>query len=121
MTNTTTKMTRAQYFAMLATLVPADHEMAQELTAFLAKEQAQASKKHTESEQEKAEKEKAKQALRTNVLGVLMEASEPVSATAVGQALGLSTQKVTPALRELLSADMAVCVKVKGKNLYSVA
>lgn len=122
MTNTTTsRITRAMRFETLKGFIPETHPEASELIAFLEKEIAQASKKHTESEKEKAEKQAQKEKLREAVLGVLMEASEPMSTTQIGSALGLSTQKVTPAITALKEAEMVICTKVKGKNLYSVA
>lgn len=56
------------------------------------------------------------EALKPEVYALLDD--EPKSAKDIGDALGVSFQKVTPILKALVEANQAEAVTVKGKNLY---
>lgn len=113
MTNT---KTRKQYFEEIKALIAPETEGYEDYMAFLDKEATNASKRYV-NEEAKAKKAQADNAVREQIMNVLMNSAEAMTATAIAQAVGISTQKAT----SLMSVEGFIRVVNKGKAYYSLA
>ena len=110
-------MTKVEAFEAIKAIV-AENE---ELVAFVDKELELLAKRKDASAKARAKKAEENNGLADNVVAVVENAEEKLSTMDIAQAVGVSTQKVTPILAKLVTDGRLDVVTEKRKKYYSVA
>lgn len=109
-------MTKVEAFEAIKAIV-AENE---ELVAFVDKELELLAKRKNASAKARAKKAEENNGLADNVVAVVENAEEKLSTMEIAQAVGVSTQKVTPILTKLVADGRLDVVTEKRKKYYSV-
>ena len=109
-------MTKKEMFSKIATVCSADAEIVEFCNheiALLVKKNSYKSTKPTKAQIEN-------EALKDEILKVLAENGEPMTATAIGEKLGVSVNKASALLSQLKEDNSVVREVVKRKAYFSI-
>lgn len=110
-------MTKMEALTAIKALV-VDNE---ELTAFVDNELALLNKRKNTISKAQKEKAEANAKIAEAIVDFLANATEALPTMTISIAVGISPQKATPILKNLVSEGRLKVTNVKNKNLYSIA
>lgn len=110
-------MTKKEMFAKIATVNAAD----QEIVDFCNHEIELLNKKNASASRKATKTQIANEGIKDSILDVLRNSDHAMTATEIGEALGLSVNKVSALLTQLKEDNSVIREVVKRKAFFSVA
>jgi len=113
-------ITKKEYFATVRTIVEAsDVEGKADLLNFIDHEVELLNRKSAKSGQTKTQKENV--AVKESIAAAMAELDKPVTVTEIMAVVGLSNQKISALLRQMISEGTVVKTTDKKKSYFSLA
>lgn len=109
-------MTKRESYNAIRTLV-ADNA---ELVAFIDHEIELLNKKNSYKSGKPTAKQLANEDIKGAIVGLLTDATDPMTCTAIGEALGYSAQKVSALLTQLVNAGAVTRTTVKRVSYFAI-
>ena len=115
-----TNMTKVQKFTAIAKALEGVTLDGFDAQAFLASEIALVNKRNTRKSSTPTKTQKENEAVKANILSTLEGAEDGMTATEVGKVLGLTPQKVSALMKQLIADDKVSKDKVGKSTLFSL-
>lgn len=115
-----TNMTKVQKFAAIAKALEGVTLDGFDAQAFLASEIALVNKRNARKSGTPTKTQKENETVKANILSILEESEDGMTATEVGKALDLSTQKVSALMKQLIADGNVEKTKVGKSTLFSL-
>ena len=110
-------MTKVEFYNEIL----ANETLTAEQVEFLTKERDLVIKRNSRKSTKPTKAQIANIAVKESIANALAEASEPIPAKAVGELIGISVQKASALLKQMVEGGEVVKSVVTGKSLFTLA
>lgn len=110
-------MTKVEFYEQII----ANYALTEEEKDFLTHEKELVVKRNARKSTKPTKAQVANVAVKEAITNFLSEATEPLQAKAIGEGCGISAQKASALLKQLVEGGVVTKEVVKGKSLFSIA